>query len=197
MELLLGCATVGTTAAKASRQLFSSFGSLRRILDARREELEQLDGLPRPAIGLLLLVRNVAQRYLGENTHSLAAVDQRKALIEYWRMRIGGQRVEVFEVALFDGAQKLLPDGVARIAVGSFDRATIYPRHIVEVALRRGAAAVILAHNHPSGDVSPTEHDRLATRALQLALDTVNVPILDHLVVSVERVFSFREAGLL
>lgn len=197
VELLLGSALAGTAAAETSRQLFSRFGSLRRILDARREELEEVEGLPRPAIVLLLLVRNAAERYLNENAHLASGLEQRKALIEYWRMRIGGLRAEVFEIAYLDGAQRLLPDGVERVAVGTSDRAAVYPRHIVEAVLRRHAAAVVLAHNHPSGDVAPTEHDRLVTRAVQLALDTVNVPILDHLVVSIERVFSFREAGLL
>ncbi|MCZ0944781.1 MAG: hypothetical protein OXJ53_17155, partial [Gammaproteobacteria bacterium] len=76
-------------------------------------------------------------------------------------------------------------------------RAAVYPRRVVETALRRGAAAVVLAHNHPNGAVEPSEQDKLVTRAIVLAADTVCISVLDHLIVARDAVFSFREAGLL
>ncbi|HEY5866630.1 MAG TPA: JAB domain-containing protein, partial [Candidatus Tectomicrobia bacterium] len=77
------------------------------------------------------------------------------------------------------------------------DRAAVYPRRVIEAALRRGAAALVFAHNHPNGDVQPTEQDKILTRALVLAATTVQIKILDHLIVSPDNVFSFRQEGLL
>ena len=73
----------------------------------------------------------------------------------------------------------------------------MYPRRVVEAALRREAAAVVLAHNHPNGNVEPSERDKVLTRAIVLAAETINLRVVDHLIVSPEDVFSFRKAGLL
>ena len=73
----------------------------------------------------------------------------------------------------------------------------VYPRRVVEAALKRGAATIVLAHNHPNGKVAPSEHDKTLTRAIVLAGATVNLRVLDHLIVSAEEVFSFRKEGLL
>ena len=73
----------------------------------------------------------------------------------------------------------------------------MYPRRVIESALKRGAAALVLAHNHPNGHVQPSEKDKTLTRAIILAADTVGLKVLDHLIVSPDEVFSFRKAGLL
>jgi len=104
---------------------------------------------------------------------------------------------EVFQVGYLDSAYRLLRDGVETLEEGTIDRAAVYPRRMVETALRRGAAALVLAHNHPNGNVQPSEQDKLLTRALVLAAETVQLKIVDHLIVSTADVFSFRKAGLL
>ena len=80
---------------------------------------------------------------------------------------------------------------------GTIDRAAVYPRRVIEAALRRGAAILVFAHNHPNGNVQPTEQDKVLTRALVLAAATVQIQVLDHLIVSADTVFSFRQEGLL
>ena len=97
----------------------------------------------------------------------------------------------------------LLPDGregreaVERLEEGAVDRATVYPRRVVEAALRRGAAAIVLAHDHPNGDPAPSRHDKTLTRAIVLAAETVQVRVVDHLIVAAGQVFSFRRESLL
>jgi DNA repair protein RadC len=120
-----------------------------------------------------------------------------KVLYEFWRMRLGDLRNEVFEVAYLDSAARLLRDGVERLETGTIDRATVYPRKVMEAALRRGAAALVFAHNHPNYDVTPSKQDKLITEALVLAATTLNIEVLDHLIVSPDKVFSFRKEGLL
>lgn len=75
--------------------------------------------------------------------------------------------------------------------------AAVYPRRVIGAALRRGAFAIVLAHNHPNGNVSPTDQDKLLTRAIVLAAEAVNARVVDHLIVSAQETFSFRKAGLL
>jgi DNA repair protein RadC len=91
----------------------------------------------------------------------------------------------------------MIRDSVERLEEGTVDRATVYPRRVVESALKRRAKAMVLAHNHPNGDVKPSEQDKLLTRALVLAAETVQLQIIDHLIVSPDDSFSFKKAGLL
>lgn len=86
---------------------------------------------------------------------------------------------------------------VTSLPVWTTDRAAVYPRRVIEAAIRRNAAALVFARNHPGGDVQPTEQDKVVTRALVLAATTVQIKVLDHLIVSTDRVFSFRKEGLL
>ena len=88
-------------------------------------------------------------------------------------------------------------DGIERLEEGTVDRATVYPREVIAAALRREAYALVLAHNHPNGQVEPTEHDKTLTRALVMAAEAVDLRIVDHLIVSSTAAFSFKAAGLL
>lgn len=112
-------------------------------------------------------------------------------------MRIGALQNEVFEVDYLDSGYRLLRDGVETLEEGTTDRAAVYPRRVIEAALRHRAFGVVLAHNHPSGTVTPSEQDNLFTRAIVLAAETVSVRVIDHLIVSASEAFSFRKAGLL
>jgi len=91
----------------------------------------------------------------------------------------------------------LLRDGVETLEQGTTNRAAVYPRKVIEAALKRKAAALVFAHNHPNGDVRPTEQDKILTRSLVLAATTVDIKVYDHLIVSTDNVFSFRREGLL
>jgi DNA repair protein RadC len=100
-------------------------------------------------------------------------------------------------VGYLDTAYRLLRDGVETLEEGTTDRAAVYPRRVIAAALRRGAATLVFAHNHPNGNVQPTEQDKVLTRALVLAAATVQMQVLDHLIVCTDTVFSFRREGLL
>ena len=110
---------------------------------------------------------------------------------------LGGLRNEVFEVAYLNSGYGLLKDGVDRLEEGTIDRATVYPRKVMEAAMKKGASVLIFAHNHPNGNANPSEQDKTLTRALVLAAETLQIKVHDHLIVSPDGVFSFRKAGLL
>ena len=136
-------------------------------------------------------------QYLQQASEVREVLADPQRLRDFWRMRIGALQHEVFGVAYLDSANALLSGGVELLQEGTVDRAAVYPRRVIEAALRRHAAAIVLAHNHPSGRLDPSEHDKLVTRAIVLAAETIGLRVVDHLIVSPDDVFSFRTAGLL
>ncbi|MBS1914420.1 MAG: DNA repair protein RadC [Bacteroidetes bacterium] len=197
VELLLTLAIPRGDVKGPAKALIARFGNLRGILDAPLEDLAAVKGLGTVAPVALRIVREAAALYLQGRAEAQESLADPDALAAFWRMRIGALRDEVFEVAYLDSTLRLLRDGVERLEEGTVDRAAVYPRRVVEAALKRGAAALVVAHNHPAGDVVPSEHDKLLTRALVLAAETVHLKIVDHLIVSSDAAFSFRAAGLL
>ncbi len=143
------------------------------------------------------MIREAAVLYLQTASEREDFPAEPERLIDFWRMRIGALRHEVFAAAYLDSGLRLLPGGVEILQEGAVDRVVVYPRRVVEAALRNEAAAVVLAHNHPNGRAEPTEYDKAATRAVVLAGETVGLRVIDHLIVSPQDWFSFREAGLL
>jgi DNA repair protein RadC len=118
------------------------------------------------------------------------------ALFRFWRANIGALPHEVFHVGYLDSGYRLLKDGCEELEQGTVDRASVYPWRVAETALQNKAAAVVFAQNHANGNVHPSDHDKTLTRALVLAAQTLQIKVLDHLIVSADSVFSFRKEGL-
>lgn len=197
VELLLTLCIPRRDVKAAAKTLLQRFGNLRAILDAPASDLQQVTGMGEVAPVALRIIRETANLYLQQQAEESTALASPESLTAFWRSRLGGLRNEVFEIAYLDSAYKLIHDGVETLEEGTVDRAAVYPRRVIEAALRRGAAAIVCAHNHPSGDVRPSEQDKTLTRALVLAANTVQLKLLDHLIVSPDAVFSFRKEGLM
>lgn len=197
VELLLTLAISRSDVKHTAKDLIARFGNLRGILDAPIEELQVVHGIGSVAPVALKIIRAAATLYLEQSAEGTNLATDHESLATFWRMRIGANPNEAFEVAYLDSACHLLRDGVERLEEGAIDRAAVYPRRVLESALKRGAAAIVLAHNHPNGDVTPSEQDKLLTRALVMAAETVQLHIIDHLIISPDEAFSFKKAGLL
>ena len=197
VELLLTLAIPRSDVKEPAKALLQRFGSVRGVLDAPPEALRQVAGIGSVAPVALAIIRAAAVLYLQQVNERASVLDDRARIRDFWRLRIGSLPNEVFEVAYLDSGLRLVRNGVERLQQGTVDRASVYPRQVVEAALRRGAAAIVLAHNHPNGRVEPSEADKLTTRAIVLAAETIRLRVVDHLIVSPDDAFSFREAGLL
>lgn len=197
VELILTLAIPRRDVKEPAKKLIACFGNLRGILDAPAEELQAVEGIGQVTSAALRIIRETANLYLQQKAEAEMSLSSPETLYEFWRSKLGGPRDEVFEVAYLDSAHRLLRDGVERMEEGTIDRASVYPRRIMEAALRRGAAALIFAHNHPNENLTPSEQDKLLTRALVLAATTLQITIIDHLIVSKDGIFSFRKEGLL
>jgi DNA repair protein RadC len=193
----MGALLPGGDRVYAARMLLARFGGISEVINASPTDIMNIAGIDVRAATGISVFRAVTERCLKRAAEKEDTTAQSERLVDLWRFRIGGLRREVFEVGYLDSSYRLLVDGVERIEEGTVDRAAVYPRQVIAAALRREAFGLVLAHNHPNARVEPTEHDKLLTRALVLAADTVDVRVVDHLIVSSTAVFSFKAAGLL
>jgi len=197
VELLLSLAIPRGDVKEQAKALIARFGSLRGIMDAPLEQLQLVKGIGPVTPVALRIIREAANLYLQQSAEGHDSLIDPQALFSFWRARIGALPNEVFQVGYLDSSYRLLRDGIETLEEGTTDRAVVYPRRVMEAALRRNAAALVFAHNHPNGNVQPTEQDKVLTKALVLAATAVQIKVLDHVVVSLDRVFSFRTEGLL
>jgi DNA repair protein RadC len=197
VELVLTLAIPRGDVKPAAKALIGKFGNLRGILDTPPEELRTITGIGEVTPLALRIIREAATLYLQQSAEQREFFGEPEALHRFWRSRLGGLQHEVFEVAYLDSSNRLMREGVETLEEGTIDRAAVYPRRVMEASVRRGAAAVVFAHNHPNGNVQPSDQDKTLTRALVLAANTLGLKVLDHLIVSHDSVFSFRKEGLL
>ncbi|HSA32488.1 MAG TPA: DNA repair protein RadC [bacterium] len=197
VELLLTLAIPRRDVKPAAKELVRRFGGLRGVLDAPIDDLRAVPGIGAVAPIALKMIRESAALYLLKGGEEAPFLGDAGKLVDFWRIRMGALRNETVEVAYLDAGHRLVRDGVETLAEGTVDRAALYPRRVVESALRRGAAAIVLAHNHPNGIATPSDADTMLTRAIVRALYTVSIRMLDHIIVAGGTHFSFRNAGLL
>jgi len=197
VELLLTLAIPRSDVKQPAKALIARFRNLQGVLDAPVDELRTVPGIGSVTPVALQIIKAAATLYLQQSGEGRDSLADPARLADFWRMRIGALQNEVFEVAYLDSAYRLVRDGVETLEEGTIDRAAVYPRRVIEAALKRGAAAIVLAHNHPNGHVAPSEHDKVLTRAIVLGAETVGLKVVDHLIVSKQETFSFRKAALL
>lgn len=195
LAVLLRTGTRGRNAVEMGRNLVAHFGGLRRLLSAETEALLAFPGLGTAKTCELLAVQELGRRALEEPLRNGRALSQPDRVKQFCAMRLAHLRVEHC-IALFLDTQLQLID-CGEMARGTLSHASIYPREVVRAALGHHAAALILAHNHPSGLAEPSPADIALTRQLKQALALVDVRLLDHLVVGATEVTSLAERGQL
>jgi len=204
LELLLTLAIPRRDVKPIAKEAIKRFGSFRAVLDAPLEELRQISGIGETAAVAIKLVRELALLYLKPQTAADLSLrqprpeeitlDTPQRLFDYCRAAFGSKPNEEFVVIYLNTRFRILD--METLVVGTIDRAVVHPRRVMEEALKRNAAYLVLVHNHPGGDVTPSEADKTITRALVLAGKTLDITVYDHVIVSQEKIFSFREAGL-
>lgn len=195
VELLLTLAISRKDVKIPAKLALEKFGSFRGVLDAPLDELRKIPGFGEVASIALRIIREAANRYLQQKGQQQPSLVNPQDLYDYCRAALGALPHEVFKVVYLDSAYRILGDET--LEEGTIDRAVVYPRRVMDAALRKNAAALIFVHNHPNGDVTPSDQDKTLTRALVLAATTLQIKVLDHVIVSKDEVFSFRREGLL
>lgn len=196
LAVLLGSAHLaGSNVVDLARGLISRHGSLRGLLCAGAQVLLQEPGLGPAAYCRLVAALELARRHYGEELRSGPALDSPAAICQFLVARLRDQPYELFCCLHLDVRHRLI--AFEELFRGTIDGASVHPREVVRQTLARNSAAVILAHNHPSGIPEPSHADELITQRLRDALALVDVRVLDHLIVGGDRCMSFAERGLL
>jgi DNA repair protein RadC len=195
VALLLRTGLKGVSVLQLAQQLLDACGGVRGLLAAQAGDLTRIKGLgpaKRAEIGAVI---ELARRALVQQLVERPVFDTPPKVKDYLQMQLGGRGAEVFAVMFLDAQQRLLR--FEEMFHGTLTQTSVYPREIVKRALECHAAAVIFAHNHPSGVAEPSRADEALTQALKAALRLVDVQVLDHFIVGHGPVFSFAERGLM
>ena len=192
LAIFLRTGTSGRTAVDLARDLLSRFGSLRALLRAPRPEFCDMPGLGEAKYAQLQAVLEIARRHLAEALNGREALKDPGAVRRMLQARLRDREHETFAALFLDNQHRVI--AFDELSQGTIDGASVYPREVIKAALKHGAAAVIFAHNHPSGVAEPSAADRSLTERLKAALAQVDIRVLDHFVVG-EQVVSFAERG--
>lgn len=195
LALLLGSGAARRPVIELSGHLLRCFGGLRGLLRAPREALEQQPGLGPAKTGQLLAVLELSRRYLDETLTRGKPLESPEITERYLKTALRDHPHEVFAGLFLDTRHRVI--AFEEMFHGTIDGATVYPRVVAEKALGHGAAAVIVAHNHPSGVSEPSLADQAITRRLKNALALLDIRLLDHFVVGDGSPVSMASRGML
>lgn len=195
LALLLRTGLAGKGVLQLAQELVDSFGGLAGLLHASADDLQRVKGLGPAKRAELVAVLELARRALAEQLRERAALDTPQAVKDYLQLQLANKKHECFAVLFLDNQHRLL--ALEEMFRGTLAQTSVYPREVVLRALHHHAAAVVLAHNHPSGTVQPSRADETLTQALKAALALIDVRVLDHVIVAPGLALSMAEKGLL
>lgn len=193
LAIFLRTGVQGCTAVDLARQLLKRFGGLRLLLEADQKTFSRQLGLGPAKFAQLQAVMELARRHLSENMQRGSALENPQAVRAFLTSRLRHEEHEVFACLFLDTKHR--PLGFEVLFHGSIDSASVYPRQVVKRALAHNAAALILCHNHPSGNPEPSQADIRLTQRLRGSLEVIDVRVLDHFIVGDGEPLSMREHG--
>ncbi|GHU01942.1 UPF0758 protein [Betaproteobacteria bacterium] len=196
LALFLRVGTRGQSAVDLARTLLTHFGSLNRLCHAKPAEFAAVRGVGLAKYAQLQAVMELARRALAEQLVEHSLFDSPEAVRDWLRLHLAHLPHETFCILLLDTRHRLIK--AVDLFRGTLNQTSVYPREVVKLALSHNAAAVVFAHNHPSGVAEPSDADRLLTRNLRDALALVEINVIDHFVVPAQGApLSFAERGLM
>ena len=185
----------GQSAVDLARTLLSRFGSLTRMCGADANEFAAVPGMGLAKYAQLQAVMELSRRALAETLAERPLFDSPQVVRDWLRLRLGHLPHETFCVLLLDARHCMIE--AVDLFRGTLTQTSVYPRELVKSALARNAAAIAVAHNHPSGQAEPSRADEFLTQTLKSALALVDIRLIDHFVVAGDQCVSFAERGLL
>ncbi|MGI9307882.1 MAG: RadC family protein [Gammaproteobacteria bacterium] len=195
LAILLGRGVAGLSAVDLGRALLDRFGGMRGTLNAGRRELAEIHGMGMAKIAVLFATRECGCRYLQESVAPGQEIRSPSDSRQFLLAKLRDRPHEIFCCMFLDNRHRVL--AFEELFRGTIDAAPVYPREIVKNALSCNAAAVILAHNHPSGVAEPSQSDEAITRRIRDALALIDVRLLDHFVIGGNSCVSLAARGLL
>lgn len=194
VELLLSLGTPRRDCKQQAKQAIKKFKTLRGVLEASPEELQEIDGIgPHSAFGVRL-VQEAAREFLKEKIIDRPVFQSSERVFDYLYHSMRDLKKEIFKVIYLNSQNQII--NTEDLFRGTVDGSSIYPREVIEGAIKHHATSLIFAHNHPSGNPEPSQSDEDLTRELVYAAAVMQIKVLDHLIIGDNRYFSFAGAGL-
>ncbi|MBQ2722974.1 MAG: DNA repair protein RadC [Opitutales bacterium] len=196
VELVLTFAIPRIDVKPIAKALLAKFKNLRGIIDAPQEELVKIKGVGETsALAIKMFADIITTYHLNELEEPDTQLGTIAKLIKYFKSKIASETKEVLELVCFDSQLKIIPDGNVRLFEGSVNSATVDIRKIIEIAIKKGASSIAIAHNHPSGNPTPSLQDIGFTRKLAESRKPISLNFIEHIIVGKNACFSFRRDG--
>ena len=193
LELVLGTVIRRTDTKPLAKELLNKFGTLRGAIDAQDEELLTLKGFGPSLLSHWILLRELFSRYLESGTQKKKRISSPAEVAEMARIRLGRKEKEEFWAAFLDNQNRLI--SWERISTGTVNTTMIYPRELMEQALQRKASSLVIVHNHPGGNLTPSSPDIEITRHIAKAGRILGIRLLDHLIITADTYYSLKDEG--
>ena len=195
LAILLRTGCKGMNVLELGSLLINRFGGLDKLLNTGHEQLQKVKGLGQAKVTQLVAIMELCRRVLRQQITQTDTLTSTEATRQYMQLHFQGLEREVFACLFLDSRHRIL--ALENLFYGTIDSAAVYPREVVKRGLSLNAAAVILAHNHPSGDPEPSQADIRITRTIKDALGLVDIRVLDHMVVGAGEIVSLAERLLI
>jgi len=195
LAVFLGTGTAKKNVMSLAREILLKFNGIQGLLRSKPEDLRLVSGLGTAKIATLLASRELTERFISESFRRGETVSDSASARQHLRTKMAGYQQEVFACLFLDNKHRIIV--FEELFFGTIDGATVHPREVLKRAMYHNAAAVILAHNHPSGIADPSQADQRVTSRLKELLAVVDVRLLDHLVIGDKQVVSLAELGML
>lgn len=195
IELLLTLGTPRKDCKQQSKELIKKFKGLNGVLEASKEELQQITGIgPNNILGIKIF-QELGKRSLKEKIPKKIALSSPQAVVDYLRAEIGREKKEYFLILSLDARSNLI--NIKTISIGSLDANIVHPREVFKKAIECSAASVILVHNHPSGEADPSEDDINITKRLSESGKILGIDVVDHIIITKSGFLSMKENKLI
>lgn len=193
IELLLTYAIPRMDVKPLAKRLIKRFKGLRGILDASTDDLTSVPGIGAHSAVLITLAKEIGEAYLKERVIDGDILNTPKDVIDFLTLKLSGERVEKFLTIFLSSKNEVI--AIETINEGTINQTAVYPRKILEYALRHNARSIIFVHNHPSGDATPSKTDIKLTRELERAAKTMDILVHDHIIIGSKGHHSLRDSG--
>jgi len=181
----------------AAKEAIGKFRTIQGFFDAEEKELSKIPYFKDKALTLRKFIKEVSLLYQKQKVQSLPLSQSKEELIEYCKNKIGFNKKEEFWLLPLDSNNVIIQNGENQISEGLIDRTAVYPRQVIESAIKYGAHSILLLHNHTNGNPEPSEQDIDITQAINIPARVLNISIYDHVIVAGDKYFSFRENKLI
>ena len=195
IELFLTFVIPQKDVKQAAKQAIEKFGTIKGFFDAEEKELVQIPYFKDKALTLRKFIKDVSLLYQKQQVEQIPVTQSKEELIKYCKEKLGFKKEEEFWMISLDTKHAIINENL--ISKGLSNKTMVYPRQVIETAMKNGASSILLLHNHPNGNQQASEQDITITKAIDIPARILNISIFDHIIVAGENYFSFREQGVI